>query len=101
MFWTDDPVADAEAWYAAQEQRQTLWETTCETRVICGDPIDPNFDSECINLWGHYMHTQCMSKLLGKAEAEVRYDSDFAIFDLITEALEESYTDTTPIPEED
>lgn len=99
VFWTDDPVRDAEAWYAEQERQQEAWEEACVKCTICGEPIDPNFDSTCINLWGHYMHNKCVGWKLDKAELADKHKGTHAIFEMINEALEESYTDDTPVPD--
>lgn len=99
--WTDNPGMDAEAYYAAQERRQSEWESRCVKCIICGEPIDPNYDPRCIHIWDDYMHTECMTKKMNEAEKAVNAKADHAIFmDLFADAIEESYMELTPIPED-
>lgn len=95
MMWTDNPVLDAEEWYCEQEHRQTLWENRCIKCDDCGDPIDPNFDTFCY-VWGEaHWHIECLQKKLKK------WIPDEDVLEMVIDALDEVYKESTPEPEED
>lgn len=96
IFWSDDPVHDAEAWYCEQERRQNMWEARCVKCSECGQAIDPNFDSLCVEYTeGEWYHRDCIRKAIKK-----HIDIDW-LRTIAEEAIEEAFVVGTPDPEDD
>ena len=94
--WTDNPVMDAEAYYAACEERQAQWEAGCKECAICGKILDPHEESYCYGDEIHYIHPDCFRKTVRSLKDKLG-KSDFLI-DWIEDAVEELFEVATPEP---
>lgn len=94
MYWSDDPVRDAERWEVYKETQRAMREARCEKCRVCGKAIDPEEDNTCLNLIDAYAHVQCVGKLIEKSNLPDWLKT------IATEGIEETYYEITPPVEE-
>lgn len=60
LYYTDNPVSDAERYYTDQEREYEEWKVRLPVCSECGEPIEEDF---CWEIDGELYHHDCADKL--------------------------------------
>lgn len=102
MYWTDDPVRDAERYEADKARDQEEYDRKCIKCAWCKKPIRPYEDPYCYALYDDEpIHKDCLRKAFESMRK--RFDGKTLmadLFDLMEDAYEAQNEIHTPEPVE-
>lgn len=98
MYWTDDPVRDAERFEADKARDQEEYDRKCIKCAWCKKPIRPYEDPFCYEFYiDEPLHKECFVKMRSQIQKKIKGDKKLEdLFDLMIDAFEAQNETHTP-----